>query len=304
MFRLGLVGAGRMGQTHLRALRGSDRLRVTAIAEPAAAVRQALNAPGTAVHATLEAMLDAGGIDGVLVAVPSDLHVATVERIAAAGLPVLCEKPCGVTSDQARAAARIAAAANVPLQVAYWRRFVPALRALRRRMADGDLGGVYFVACHQWDGAPPPASFRARSGGIFIDMGVHEFDQLRWLTGQDIAAVHAVASDVPGEEKVPGDPESAQALCRLSGGSNGLVALGRRYPEGDICRVEVFGTRDAAACRFLAPADGEAVFLAALRAQAEGFVDRVAGQAADGATADDAVAALQAAEAAAQVLVR
>lgn len=291
-----------MGQTHLRALQASPRARVVAIAEPAAMTRAALDAPGVTVHAALDAMLDAGGLDGVLVAAPSDRHLAVVERLAAAGLPILCEKPCGVTAEQAGAAARIAIRSNIQLQVAYWRRFVPALQALRQRMLGGDMGGLYFVACHQWDGTPPPVSFRARSGGIFIDMGVHEFDQLRWLTGQEITAVHSVASAVPGEDKVPGDAESAQALCALSAGSAGLVALGRRFPGGDICRVEVFGTADAEDCRFLAPPDGDAVFLHALRAQAEGFIDRVDGKPGQGATAEDAMAALIAADQASRVL--
>lgn len=291
-----------MGQTHLRALQASTRARVVAIAEPVAATRDALDAPGVTVHAALDAMLAAGGLDGVLVAAPSDRHLAVVERVAAAGLPILCEKPCGVTAEQAGVAARIAAASGIALQVAYWRRFVQALQALRQRMLSGEMGGLYFVACHQWDGAPPPASFRARSGGIFIDMGVHEFDQLRWLTGQEITAVHTVASSVPGEDNVPGDAESAQALCALSGGSNGLVALGRRFPVGDICRVEVFGTADAEDCRFLGPPDADAIFHHALRAQAEGFVDLLDGKPAQGASAEDAVAALTAAESASRVL--
>jgi myo-inositol 2-dehydrogenase/D-chiro-inositol 1-dehydrogenase len=291
-----------MGQTHLRALHASTRARVVAIAEPAAGTRATLDAPGVTIHSGLDAMLDAGGLDGVLVAAPSDRHLAAVERLAAAGLPILCEKPCGVTAEQARAAARIATRSGIKLQVAYWRRFVPALRDLRYRMLNGDMGGLYFVACHQWDGAPPPVSFRARSGGIFIDMGVHEFDQLRWLTGQEITALHTVASNVPGEDKVPGDAESAQALCALSAGSAGLVALGRRFPAGDICRVEVFGTSGAEDCRFLGPPDGDAVFLHALCAQAEGFIDLVDGKPAQGATAEDAVAALTAAEQASRVL--
>ena len=85
-------------------------------------------------------------------------------------------------------------------------------------------------------------------------------------------------------------------LCTLSGGSNALVSLGRRFPLGDVCRVEVFGTRDAEDCRFLWPPDGESVFLQALQRQAEGFADWVRGGEATGATAADAVAALEAAE--------
>jgi myo-inositol 2-dehydrogenase/D-chiro-inositol 1-dehydrogenase len=90
----------------------------------------------------------------------------------------------------------------------------------------------------------------------------------------------------------------------LSGGSTALVSLGRRFPLGDVCRVEAFGTRDTEDCRFLWPPDGESVFLQALQRQAEGFADWVRGADALGATAADAIAALEAAEKASPALHR
>jgi myo-inositol 2-dehydrogenase/D-chiro-inositol 1-dehydrogenase len=302
IFKLGLIGAGRMGRTHLRALAGSETVAVAAATEPAPASRNELAQSGLAVHATLDAMLDAGGIDGVLIAAPSDNHLALVRRIAAAGLPILCEKPCGTTASQAQEAARITRAAGVPLQIAYWRRFVPALRRLRQRIVDGAFGGIYLAACYQWDERAPPTSFRTHSGGIFVDMGVHEFDQLRWLTGQEITAVHASAATTEQDAHVPGDAESAQVLCDLSGGSTGLVSLGRRFPQGDVCWAHIFGTRDAQECRFLWPPDAEATFLHALRLQAESFARGAGGSETDGARAEDAVAALTAAETASPAL--
>jgi myo-inositol 2-dehydrogenase/D-chiro-inositol 1-dehydrogenase len=290
MFRLGLIGAGRMGRVHLRALSASDVVRVVAVADPLEPARDALHDTGVALHADAEAMLRAHGLDGVLVAAPSTLHLSLVAQIAASGLPILCEKPCGITADQAREAAAIAERHAVKLQVAYWRRFVPALQRLRQRIANGELGALYFLACYQWDGEPPPAQFDASSGGIFVDMGVHEFDQIRWLSGQEFSRLDVAAASVSAE------PESAQVLCTLSGGSTALVSLGRRFSLGDVCRVEVFGTRDAEECRFLWPPDGERVFLDALRHQAEAFAAWVRGGEATGATAADAVAALAAAE--------
>jgi myo-inositol 2-dehydrogenase/D-chiro-inositol 1-dehydrogenase len=302
VFRLGLVGAGRMGQTHLRALASGDAVRVVAAAEPAAAIRDALDAPGLTVHADLDAMLRAGGLDGVLVAAPSDRHLGIVRRLAAAEMPILCEKPCGVTSAQADEAAAIAAAEKVPLQIAYWRRCVPALRRLHERIAAGALGNIYCVACYQWDGAPPSAAFRAASGGIFVDMGVHEFDQIRWMTGQEIVRLHAVAATVGTPALPAGATESAQALCKLSGGSTAIVSLGQSFPLGDVVRVEVFGSADAEDCRTLWPPDADKNFHDALRRQAEAFARRVGGALTDGATAADAVAALRAAEQASAAL--
>ena len=287
-FRLGLLGAGRMGRTHLAAIAASATVDIVALADPAPAAR-ALTTAGLAVHADLDAMLAAGGLDGVLVAVPSVLHRETVARLVAAGLPVLCEKPCGITAADAQASADLATRAGVKLQVAYWRRFVPSLQDIRARIATGELGNLYHIASHQWDAAPSSAEFRAGSGGIFVDMGVHEFDQIRWLTGQEISTFRTSRASFAPDE-------SAQVLCELSGGTTALVSLGQRFPLGDVCRVEVFGTLDAAESRFLWPPDADAAFHDALRRQAEAFAAWVRGGPALGASAQDAVAALAAAE--------
>ena len=281
LFRLGLVGAGRMGRTHLRALAASNSVQVVAVAEASMAARASLQ--GIATYPDVDAMLHACDLDGVLIAAPSTLHLALVARIAEAGLPILCEKPCGITAGEAREAAMIAERHHVRLQVAYWRRFVPALQRLHARIASGEFGSLYCLACYQWDGEPPTLEFAVTSGGIFVDMGVHELDQIRWLSGQEFARLDAAVC--PGEE-------SAQALAILSGGATAQISLGRRYPLGDVCRVEAFGSRHAEDCRFLWPPDGDAVFIDALRRQAEAFAHADT----SGANAADAVAALAAAE--------
>jgi myo-inositol 2-dehydrogenase/D-chiro-inositol 1-dehydrogenase len=285
-----------MGRTHLRALATSSAVAITAIAEPSPSARDTLTHEGVSVHANIAQMVASTSLDGVLIAAPSDQHLSLIDEIAASGLPILCEKPCGLSSGQALNAAEIAAAAGVRLQVAYWRRYVPALMALRDRMQAGDLGVLHLVACYQWDEQPPSPQFRAHSGGIAVDMGVHEFDQLRWLTGQDIHALSAAASPLISDSGVTGDVDSAQVLAELSGGAVGFVSLGRHHPAGDMARAEVFGTGGFERCDFLDPADGERAQLEALRLQAEEFARYARGADCSGATAADAVAALMAAE--------
>jgi myo-inositol 2-dehydrogenase/D-chiro-inositol 1-dehydrogenase len=299
MFRLGVVGAGRMGRTHLAALSSSRQVKVVAVAETVEATRAELTEQGYAVSAELGDLLRRSDLDGILIATPSDHHLEVVDQATAAGIPILCEKPCGITSAQARRAAELASQRSVPLQVAYWRRFVPELQHLKARITSGAFGEIYFVACYQWDEEPPSAMFRSRSGGIFVDMGVHEFDQMQWLTGQRLSNISVARAQTSVDPAAGGDPDSAAALCTLDRGATGLVSLGRRHIHGDICRVDVFGSRDAAESRFLAPPNGTAVFMEALKLQAEGFASWVRGGAAAGASAEDAVAALQAAERAA-----
>jgi myo-inositol 2-dehydrogenase/D-chiro-inositol 1-dehydrogenase len=308
-FRLGLAGAGRMGRTHLAALAGSRQVRVTGLAEPDPAARAAAARPGLPGFATVAELVAAGNLDGVLVAAPTSAHNPIVTEIAAAGLPVLCEKPCGLDTAQAQACAAAADRAGVLLQVAYWRRFVPELAALRQRIRAGELGRVLAVNCYQWDEAPPGKGFRGASGGIFADMGVHEFDQVRWLTGQEFGALRVAAArlndDGAAGETGPAstDPDCGQVVAELDGGGTAMISLGRWHPAGDTCRVEVFGTAGSASVLFLPPGAGDGPFRAALRRQAEDFARAVtAGAPGQGASAADAVIALDlAGQAAAQL---
>src|SRR3989440_739925 len=290
-----------MGRNHLRALAASTHIKVTAIAEPVESTRRSLQSSDIHLYADLDQMLDSAAIDAVLVCVPSDKHLATVKRLVSAGMPTLCEKPVGVTASDAEQASALVAAAGLPFQVGFWRRFVPILKDLRDRIAQGKLGDIYAVANFQWDGEPPSSNFRAHSGGIFIDMGVYEFDQTRWLVGQEFGPITSLASGVAGEPW-PGDPESAHAMAELSGGGTVLVSLGRRFPLGDVCKVEVFGTRDWEDCRFLWPPTADETFFEALRAQAESFARYARGGPREGAGGADAVAALEAASRAVQVV--
>ena len=205
-----------MGRTHLAALAGSRQVLVTGLAEPDPATRAATARPGLPGFATVAELVAAGNLDGVLVAAPTSAHDPIVTEIAAAGLPVLCEKPCGLDTAQAQACAAAADRAGVLLQVAYWRRFVPELAALRQRIRAGELGRVLAVNCYQWDEAPPGAGFRGASGGIFADMGVHEFDQVRWLTGQEFGALRVAAArpDAAGEAGPASERRAAALFSR------------------------------------------------------------------------------------------
>jgi predicted dehydrogenase len=133
-------------------------------------------------------------------------------------------------------------------------------------------------------------------------MGVHEFDRIRWLTGQDFAAVSALAAGVTSEEPLAGDPESVAAVGRLSAGAVATISLGRRLPVCEGCWVEVIGTEGHARSVFVWGADGSRVIHEALVAQIEAFAATVRGAPQAGATGDDALHAIEAAEHAARSL--
>lgn len=289
-----LVGVGRMGRMHLRAIAGAPSVRVTDVVEPYAPRREECAAAGLRTHATVEDLLAARRPDGVIVCVPTDQHATVVRHLLASGVPVLCEKPAGLTWQEVAETGR-AAAGGVVLQVAYWRRFVPGLVALRDRIAAGDFGQVLHLVCAQWDGAPPPPGFRATSGGIFVDMGVHEFDQLRWLTGREVEGVRAVTTPALDPAARP-DADVGQVLLSLTGSVTAVVSLGRYHPVGDLVSVEVFGTAGHQRVVVLDPAEGDAPMLDALRRQAESFARLLGTGVGQGAGIADAVAAMRTAD--------
>lgn len=292
--RLAVIGAGRMGRTHLRALARAKGVAAAAAAEPVAAIREELAATGLHVWASLDELLEREVVDGAVVAAPTDLHLELVTRLAAARLPILCEKPCGMRPEETRDAVRAAADAGVVLQVGYWRRFVPALVALRDRLAAGAFGTPLLVSCWQWDAQPPPQSFRARSGGILLDMGVHELDQIRWLTGGELGEIAALADGI--------DADVATALVRVEGGPDAVISLGRTFTHGDCCWIELVGTSGYARELFMWGEDGQRVFEDALAAQVEAFAGAIRGARQRGASGEDAIRAIEAAERGAQSL--
>jgi myo-inositol 2-dehydrogenase/D-chiro-inositol 1-dehydrogenase len=301
--RVALIGAGRMGRVHLEALLAARGVELAAVVEPVAALRRQLATGRAPCYESVDELLGRGvAIDGALIATPSDQHLALVGRLAAAGVAMLCEKPVGVSACDAVAATVLAAVHGVLLQVGYWRRFVPELQALRGRIAAGELGTIAQLSCLQWDQAPPTEAFRAHSGGICIDMGVHEFDQARWLLGQELEWVCAAPAGPSSVPRPGDDPDNALVMAGMSGGAAVTVSLGRRFAQEDSCWLEIWGGQGYARVPFMWGAEGQAVFRACMVRQAEAFAVAVRGGAQHGAGGNDAVAALAAAELAAQSL--
>lgn len=289
--RIALVGAGRMGRVHLAALQNSSEIVVAGIVEPFADTRVRLEAEGLVVYESVSELLGSASLDGALIAAPTDQHPELVATLAAAGIPMLCEKPVGIRPEDAERATRAAADAGVLLQIGYWRRFVPQLRQLREQIAAGELGQISLLSCMQWDSGLPSEQFRAHAGGIMVDMGVHEFDQVRWLLGDEFESIVAVPAGPSTAPRPATDPDSAVLLATTSSGAAVTISLGRQFPHADSCWVEVWGTRGYARIPFMWSTDGEAVFQDSMRLQAEAFARAIGGGVCEGAQATDAIAA-------------
>jgi predicted dehydrogenase len=245
---LALIGAGRMGTNHARLIAaGAPELRIVAIGDvdEAAAGRLADEIGGAASFADPLDAIGAPGVDAVLIAVLSVHHRAIVEAAAAAGCDILCEKPLALDLAETDAILAAVERAGVRLQVGLMRRHDPDHVRARARIVAGELGRPLILTSRQFDTDPPPAAILdpAVSGGIMLDMGIHEFDSARFLMGSEVVDVQATGSvQVYPEAIANGDVDTAVVNLRFASGAIGSVELSRRIAFGEDVRTEVHGT--------------------------------------------------------------
>ncbi len=247
---VGLVGAGRMGAAHGRILaRQVPEGRLVGIADiDVEAARRLADEVGLGedrVFATVEALVADPAVEAVLIAASSSRHLEVVRTAAAAGKHILCEKPLALTVEESRAAVEATDAAGVLLQVGLMRRHDPDYRRAAARLRDGTFGRPVLFKSLQFDMEPPPLAFcdPKVSGGIHIDMGIHEFDLARWLMDDEVVEVHAFGSTAAFPEiGATGDVDSAVVNLRLAGGTTGTVEMVRCVAYGEDVRTEVVGT--------------------------------------------------------------
>ena len=184
----------------------------------------------------------------MVVAAATDAHPDLIVAAAEAGVPVFCEKPVAKTMAEGVAVARRVADRGVPIQIGYPRRFDQGFAAVRKAIASGELGWVHTVRSTTLDPAPPPAAYRAVSGGIVRDCSIHDFDAVRWVTGQEVVEVYATGSD-RGDPVFAdiGDVAFAATVLTLADGARAVVSNSRYNARGHDVRMEVHGSVDSIA---------------------------------------------------------
>lgn len=248
--QLALVGLGRMGSVHARALAGLDDVDVVVVADPSAHARDAAAAlfPTARLLAEPAEAFELTEVEACLLATPTPLHPAQVRAALEAGLHVLCEKPLSLDPSESLDLDQAATRAGRVLQLGFWRRYAPPWRAAKDALEQGRLGEPLYLRLSQWDADPPPASFcdPAVSGGLAIDCGVHEYDLAEWFTGRRVVRVRAYAAPIVDQSLAAvGDVDNLVAILELDGGVVATVDLSRNCRYGDDVRTEILGSQGA-----------------------------------------------------------
>src|SRR5690606_9315465 len=244
MISIGLLGAGRIGQIHGRNIAANPRARLAAIADPMPEGAKALSAATGAPVKTPEEILADKGIDAILIGTPTDTHADFIDRAAKAGKAVFCEKPVDLNAARIRKTLERVEKAGIPLMIGFNRRFDPNFATLQRRLADGTAGEVELVTILSRDPGPPPVSYIERSGGLFRDMMIHDFDMARFLLGEDAVEVFAVGSALVDKAiGKAGDVDTAAVVLKTASGKICQISNSRRATYGYDQRIEVHGSK-------------------------------------------------------------
>lgn len=310
--RVAVVGTGRMGQLHARLLANAKAASELVVADAdvdrAKAVAEDLGA-----EVAPDPMGALESVDAAVIATPAETHAVLVKAAVRRGCPVLCEKPLAENLAAAIELADYVDGAGVLVKVGFQRRFDYGYRAARAAVTEGRLGRLYLMRLQMTEPGRPPSP----RTNLFRNTAIHDFDLVRWLSGEEVLSVYVDGADRDRRVFDPRfDPDTIVASLRLTGGALAAVTVTRLSPLGYDVRAELVGSRDHVAVgwsertpvrsleRNSRPigrerwSSWEARFDEAYRSEVTEFLDAVAGGADSGAGVRDAVEAHRIAEAA------
>lgn len=251
LIKVGILGAGRIGKLHAVNILGMQDAEILVIADPFANQETEEWAKSIGVKNISkdpDDVFNNQDINTVFICSSTDTHIDFITKAATAGKHIFCEKPIGLDIDQIKAALEIVEKAGVKLQVGFVRRFDHNHKQVRDLVLEGKVGDPHIVKISSRDPQKPPMEYVKVSGGIFMDMMIHDFDMARYLAGSDVEEVFTMGSVLidPAFAKYD-DVDTATVMLKFKNGALGFIDNSRESNYGYDQRTEVFGSKGCAA---------------------------------------------------------
>jgi myo-inositol 2-dehydrogenase/D-chiro-inositol 1-dehydrogenase len=244
--RFGLLGAGRIGKVHAKAISANPNARLVAVADAMQQAASDLSTQYGCEIRTINQIMTATDIDAVVICTPTDTHADLIEQFTKAGKAIFCEKPIDLDVERVKACLKVVDAAGGTLMVGFNRRFDPHFMAVKAVIDQGEIGVVEMVQITSRDPGAPPVDYIKRSGGIFRDMTIHDFDMARFLLGEEVDTVTAYASNLVDKAiGAAGDYDSVSVILTTASGKHATISNSRRATYGYDQRIEVHGSKGA-----------------------------------------------------------
>ena len=247
--RIGVVGVGRIGAMHAEIIaRKVDGAQLAAVADVHAPLAEAVALQFDVPAMTVEELIASPLVDAVAICTSTDTHTRLIELAAQHGKAIFCEKPISLDLAEVDRALAAVEVAGVPLMVGFNRRFDRAHQSVHDAVVTGEVGDVQLARISSRDPAPPPVEYIKVSGGIFVDMMIHDFDMARYVVGSPVVEVYAkgaVMIDPAIGEAC--DVDTASVMLTHANGAVTMIDNSRQAPYGYDQRVEVLGLKGMAA---------------------------------------------------------
>ena len=242
MFKVGLLGAGRIGQVHAAVVAAHEGSKLVAISDVYSPAAEELAAKYHAQVRSLDEIIADDAINAVLIATSTDTHSDLIEAATQAGKAVMCEKPVDLSLERARACLKAVSATGRPVMIGFNRRFDPSFAAIRDSLAAGQIGKAELLSVTSFDPAPPPVEYIKVSGGMFRDMMIHDFDMTNFIMGETPVSISASgACLVDPEIGRVGDIDTAVVTLSYADGKLAVIKNSRRAAYGYDQRLELLG---------------------------------------------------------------
>lgn len=246
--KVGIIGFGRIGKVHAESLiRYASGIEVKAIADPFISEESKLWAKANGVkevYSDYEKILADKEIDIVLICCPTDQHFIVSKKAILSGKHVFCEKPVSHSVEEILEIKKLLEKHNVLYQVGFNRRFDKNFATLKEKVASGMIGDLHILKITSRDPAPPPISYVKVSGGMFLDMTIHDFDMVRFVSGEEVEEVFVFGGVMVDEEiGKAGDIDTAIISLKLKSGALAVIDNSREAAYGYDQRVEAFGSK-------------------------------------------------------------
>jgi len=244
MMEVALFGAGRIGQIHAGNLVRQPGVKLKYVVDTNRAAAVEMAAKYRSEVRTVEAALADEAVRAVVICSSTDTHADLIQRSAAAGKQIFCEKPVDLDVVRARACAQAISRAGVTCMIGFQRRFDPTFAALKQRLVDGEIGDPEMLLVTSRDPGAPPIDYIGRSGGIFKDMLIHDFDIFRWILDDEAATIYAIGSCLTDPAIASaGDVDSTAVVIRTRRQRIAQISTSRRAAYGYDQRFEVLGSK-------------------------------------------------------------
>ncbi len=244
MTRIAIIGAGRIGAVHARAVQAHPHAELTLVCDPFQANAESLAREyGVAWCLNAEEVFASDEVDAVIIGSPTRFHVDHILAAVAAGKKVLCEKPVALEVSEAERCLH-ELGDNTDVMMGFNRRFDPTFSEIHRRVTAGEVGDLHQLTVISRDPSAPPAEYVAGSGGIFKDMTIHDFDMVRFFLG-DIVEVVAIGTNVDEAIRAQGDFDQVMVTLKSADGQMATIINSRTCAFGYDQRLEAFGSEGA-----------------------------------------------------------